>query len=529
MLTANIASQNGNYEKRYTIACFDEDVFRRAKIIFNEYHLGGVILNDSFEDSEWKLTNQLRNKTISFQWSEVNYTKNASPWIECSYPLFIDSVKTYIIFNLGSVDLDTLWEIAGSLRQLIELTEKELLCSAITHPSHITEFLEVLPGVSEHRDAFIEALEERQWRCPLRASTGRQRVLAEFGAYFRFNDTLANFWESAKEKEKLFWFPLYLWWTLTAILPLRTTEFLLTPRQCLSYKNGRTLIALRRSRLKGGGRKIAYKVDRDYEIVRYIIPDKMAGEIGWYLDATDAMMPTVLSTLFVREPHYEHFKLKPSSLGYYTYGNLSTCLRLFQKKIMGVEKVAEIHLGDTRHIAMISLILSGGSPLICKELAGHKDINISAHYYSNISSFIECSTLEFYRKSHTGAVEMTERRETSLQNKRYSLPVQGGFCDSEAYKQGEIDDCIKCMGIGGELGDCQRCPHFIDGKSGMHLLYESPQKRKEQVDQDSQYLLQTLEAVRRGIGLQEDIQSAILHLQQSCVWYRRSLQHEWEE
>jgi hypothetical protein len=106
-------------------------------------------------------------------------------------------------------------------------------------------------------------------------------------------------------------------------------------------------------------------------------------------------------------------------------------------------------------------------------------------------------------------------------------PVQGGFCDSEAYARGNISDCIKSISADGELGSCTHCPHFIDGQSGVHFLYERPSERKEQVDRDSRYLLQALEAVRRGIGMPEDIQSALLRLQQSGAWYGRCLQNEW--
>jgi len=241
------------------------------------------------------------------------------------------------------------------------------------------------------------------------------------------------------------------------------------------------------------------------------------------------MLPTALSTLFVREPHYAHFSRKPYTYsGYYTYSNLSTCLRCFQESIIGVDEGSKIYLGDTRHLAMIGLILSGGSPLICKELAGHNDINISSHYYSNISNFIECATYEAHRKSRAWTAELPERDALISNKQKQYVPVQGGFCDSEVYERGEIGDCIKCISPDGELGDCLRCPHFIDGNNGVHFLYSNPARRKMQVDRDSQYLLETLEAVRRNIGLPEDIQSALLRLQQSSVWYGRSLKNEWE-
>ena len=200
---------------------------------------------------------------------------------------------------------------------------------------------------------------------------------------------------------------------------------------------------------------------------------------------------------------------------------------MFQEKIMGVRDDSRIHLGDTRHLAMIGLILSGGSPLICKELAGHNDINISSHYYSNISNFIECATFEAHRKSRAWTAELTEHGTLGSLNRNPSVPVNGGFCDSEVYGRGEIYDCIKSIGADGELGNCLRCPHFINDKSGVHLLYSNSAERKAQVDRDSQYLLEMLEAVRRGIGLPEDIQSALLRLQQSSVWYGRSLKSDW--
>jgi hypothetical protein len=529
MLTANAAPQQGNYDKSYAAAIFDADVLKKAKNLFEEYHRNGIILNGNFSDSEWHLTNQLHNLTIGFRFDEVGYYKNAKPWIGCKYESFVDCVKAYMMFTLGSLTILTIREIVHSFRLFTALPQTQLIGFTSEHVSHMAAFIAVLPGENAMRDAVIEALEEKQLYAPRQTGMTRQRVLSGLGTYFKFNDAMQDLWVSVSDKEKLFWFPLYLWWTVTAILPLRTTEFLLTPRECLSTQNGKTLISLRRTLLKGGGRRLSYRVDKDYEIVQYTIPDKMAADISWYLSATADMTPSSLSTLLVQQPHYARFSKMPnSSLGYYTYANLSTCLRHFLADVMGVNEDSKIHLGDTRHLAMISLILSGGSPLICKELAGHADINVSSHYYSNISSFIESAVFDAHRKNRVWMAELTERPLSLPTIPRQGIPVQHGFCDSKAYSHGEISDCIKAIGTGGELGDCRRCPHFIDGKSGVHLLYGNPLERKAQVDGDSHYLLQTIEAVRRGIGLHEDIQSALLRLQQSCSWYGRSLFDELE-
>lgn len=528
MLTSNAVPQCGNYEKYYSTTFFDGEAFAKAENLFDEYRLCGVILNNSFNDREWLFTNQLSNISISFQLNETSYQRNAAPWVGCGYAMFVRSVKTYAVFCLGSISISGIREIVNSLRMFVEFSEEYLMAAALERANHMSGFLSALPGGHTRRDAMIESLEERQWGSRVQPGKNRQRVLAELGTYFKFDDAMQGLWESIKASEKLFWFPLYLWWTLTAILPLRTTEFLLTPRECLTMGNGKTLVTLRRTKLKGGGRGLSYLVDKDYEKVRYIIPDKMAGEIERYQEATNTMTPTPLSTLFVQEPHYAYLGKKlHGDLGYYTYTNLSTCLRRFQEDVMGVSDESRIHLGDTRHLAMIGLILSGGSPLICKELAGHDDINISSHYYSNISSYIKSATYEAHLKYRAPMADLAEQSVQLPKTLKQSVPVQGGLCGSGAYVHGGIDDCIKSIGLGGEIGDCRRCPHFIDGDSGVHLLFSNPVERKQQVDKDSQYLLQTLEAVRRGIGMPEDIQSALLRLQQSGSWYRRCLQNEW--
>ena len=530
MLTANAVKQTGNYEKYYATAFFDAEVFEKVQVLFEDYKTSGVITSGSFTDDTWRLTNQISTMTISFHFNELLYRKNAVPWIGCKYSTFVKSAKTYAMFKLGSMSIQNIRDIINSFHAVSEMSEDALLVMVSDFSFHIAELLATLPGESNRRDIVIETLEERSCSRCNDSGVNRQRVLSGLGTYFRFNDALQKYWDSASNDEKTFWFPLYLWWNVTAILPLRPTEFLLTPRECLSYENSKNILTLRRTTLKGGGKKFSYRIDEDYEIVRYEIPDAMAHEITWYMDATAHMEPAPLSTLFVLEPHYAYFARKPygRNCGYYSYRNLSTCLRRFQETVMGVDEESKIFLGDTRHLAMIGLILSGGSPLICKELAGHEDINISSHYYSNISRFIKCATYEAHLKSRTQSAELVERKPTSLTAHAQRVPVSDGFCSSEIYAYGEIYDCAKSINARGEIGDCSHCPYFIDGESGVRFLYANPMERKAQVDWDSQYLLQTLEAVRRGIGMPEDIQSALLRLQQSSIWYGRSLKIEWE-
>lgn len=516
MLTARADTGDGNYERHYIVVGIDEEALAHAKSIFDAYHRAGVIQNSSFADDEWLLSDQVRKTALRFNRNELAFHANARHWMGCSYRCFVDTTKAYVVFHLGSIVLPGIRELSRSLQTLAG--------KSFDNPPvgpHELELLKLLPGGSETRDQVIEAIEERLLIAP-RKYVKRQRILADFETYFAFNDALEKFWSTADERKRLFYFPVYFWWNLTAILPLRPSEFLLTPRQCLERKGTDNILSLRRTKLKGGGKKIRYSIDGDYQAVKYSIPEKMALEIERYQTATRGMSPVSLGTLFVHQPHYSYFaKSNPSSSVYYTYQNLSYCLNRFQEDILNMpESGHRINLGDTRHLAMISLIVSGGSPIICRELAGHEDINVSSHYYANISRFVECATYEIYKRQKGGRVEMLERQKSHMGE---SIPVDGGRCASATYIAGEIADCVRSMGPDGELGHCQSCPNFIDGKSGRYLLFSDPAEKKSRVDEDSKYLMRILEMVRKGKGCNEDIQSALLRLQHSSSRYSRCL------
>jgi len=522
MLTARTDAAAGNYERYYVVTGINEETLRQAKDVFENYRARGVILNESFADDEWLLTNQLQRLTLRFGANEISFKKTAGKWMGCSYRSFVDGMKAYTVFHMGSLALPGLRELVRGLTQLAEKSEPPA-------GRHSVELLKLLPGGGEAKDRVIEDMEERILFGYKGHTRKRQRVLADFSAYFRFNDALEDFWSGANDSEKSFYFPLYFWWNLTAILPLRPTEFLLTPRECVERKNGENILTVRRTAIKGGGRKIWYSVDGDYNLMKYAIPDKMATEIERYQKVTARMPLSSVAALFAQEPHYLYLgRAVPSFSIYYTYSNLSYCLKMFQESVMNIESDSDerINLGDTRHLAMISLIASGGSPVICKELVGHEDINISARYYANISRFVECATYEMYRKQKGSSVDLLAHRPSVASGK--TVEVSGGRCDSADYMGGGISDCIRHMGQNGELGCCASCQHFIDGKSGRHLLFSDAGERRKQVDDDSRYLMRVLEMARKGRGCQEDIQTALLRLQHSSALYSRCLYRNME-
>jgi hypothetical protein len=509
---------NGNYGRTLIVDEFGDDVIEHARNVFDEYKSRGVLLNNSFDDDVWRVYDEKQTTGL------MRFQIGAIPdWIGCSAAEYRAYVKSYITLQFGGLSPFTLQNLA---RELLRLTEQDFLWTEIANDSayHIGEFLQLLPNGGAERDGVIERFSE-QASAKRTSGKGQQRVLADFQTYLRFNDALSDFWTAANRDEKLFYFPLYFWWNLTTILPLRVTEFLLTPRNCLCGNK----LTVRRTKLKGGTEKLGYRISDDYSRNTYELPESLASEIAEYISATQTLPQPEIGTLLVTRPHYSYRGINTTMWGrrYYTYRNLTDAMNLFRTRIFGGTEIEPPRFGDTRHIAMANLILSGGSPTICRELAGHADIGVSSHYYTNISTIVECATLARLRKAKGGTeASVAGEQKFSLAKPVNSQRVAGGFCDSIAYAQREISDCLKIITPNGAIGDCAACPHCVPDDEGLHLKFTDAAKAA--VDADSRYLMQMVELVRKGLGYSEDIGTALLRLQHSANNYSMRIKEEME-
>lgn len=516
-------SLEGGYDRYLQIKNLDDETMEKAEGIFSFYKEKQVILSGDFRDDSWELSDERTKIWLRFSISEPLFHKNAMTWMGCGFGCFQSAVKAYALFKMGSLSLKSLGSVVNTLRQLGE-ADFDGAVGIGKNAGHAAELLGMVPGYSTERDAVMEALEENNAASGRRR--GRQRVLADFRSYFRFHDELGKFWKTAAEAEKLFYFPLYLWWNLTAVLPLRPTEFLMMPRECLSVQEAGECVSVRRTRLKGGA-KLTYTIEGDFDVKKYPVSRELAREIRWYMEMTDRMAASPVGALFRREActRYKRWDKGTAVDTAYNYSNLSNTLKIFRQEVLPRrDDIAEIHLGDTRHIAMMNLVISGGSPSVCMELAGHGDIDTSSHYYANMAGLVECATYEMYRKGRKGPMAAIKgSRKYSVTPVRERTRIKDGWCCSDARRERRVDDCIMAVSPAGEIGDCKSCQHFRADRQGVELDFYDPVRGKETVDADSWFLMHMVEAVRQGIGRQEDIRSAMLRLQQSCGHYRDCL------
>lgn len=521
MIISSAVIADGSFRRNMVINKLDPSVVDHVTEIFRIYNDRGTIIAGSIDSDVWILSNERKYTELSFRVNEFAYRRFAEDWIHCSYSLFVKYLKAFSLLKLGSLEI---YPIHKTIDQIIRLVESKdpftfVPTRAVCH--YVAEFLRLLPEISESREQLscrIDALSSAD------SKSGDQRLLSDFAAYLRFHDSMKAVWSDAAEDDRLFIFPLWLWWNLTMILPLRPTEFLLTPNDCVTSHEGRQMIRIRRTRLKGLGGEISYTVDGDFEINEYPVPDNIADQILWYNEALKKRGYESGKYLFSLAYHYDYLQTPDFRRvhDYYNYRHMQYDLSKFYDHFAPEDP--RLRLGDTRHLAMISLIISGGSPVVCRELAGHDSIEVSSHYYSNIANLVECATYEFYRKSIKAHAEPPSRSsQYVLDLPSKQVRTDGGWCCSPEFLSHSVKDCILSISHNGEIGSCNDCKYFRPDRQGMIFRFEDTDFNKERVKADSWFLMYMTEAVRLGGTTNSDLYRALLRLQNSCSDYHNSI------
>ena len=504
MMSASIATEVFNGYSRYlVIEKMDDESIRRAKEKFLKLRADGVIIHGDYDDDLWVMSNEKHEYRIKFRVNEQEYISNTQEWTGCSYACFCDCIKTFIVFRLGMVELSSISQICHTLCTITE-QKLDMAIENVKDKYILESFLSLLPADTPYIGELIERLQEIKFSENIK---GNSRKLPDFASYFKFNDCVKEAWKLFDKEKKIYYFPIYFWWNLTAILPLRVTEFILTPRDCLSMNGSVWKLTVRRTKLKKGSGQIHYKVSKDYDLNSYEIPDWMANEVLNYINATADDAQSELGTLFV--------PIDGSKYRYLTYVQLQNRLGEFLETMMGDRKYP-VRLGDTRHIAMINLILSGGSPVICRELAGHESVEVSSNYYANLSGAVETIVYEHFKRGK-GEASLNGSLRFSLSRPADAIPVEGGWCDYNGMLSGDISECIKSYDRDYGLGDCRNCLHFYPKKQG--LLLEIAKERKYELDEDSKFLIRMIDVVRKGKGFEENIAAALARVQTDAYKY----------
>lgn len=535
--------ENEKFTVILSIPNIDNDAINEAEKIFLSYKDKGIIKTGYFTDNEWYVTDEYSNHKLDFNIGKQNYKIFEEKY--CIKLLdFIKYLKTYIICLFGVLSFIAMQHIILGIKKIVNEAGSSLenmsMDYTFTFWNRISEFFSLLPcdenadisSLLSHMDIFEEI--------SIWGNSQEQRKLSNFESYFRFNDILKRFWNEACLEEKLFYFPIWMWWNISAILPLRPREFLLTPRKCLVQKDDKYFIRVRRDKLKGSKSNPYYKINNDYEIFEYQITKELFEQIQWYIDNTNEFMDTDLKTLFITDTHYVKWgRCKPYKSRFFSYQNMRTCLRYFYEQIIkekynykiifdkeeinlsNEDEIEFIHLGDTRHIALINLIAEGATPMIAMILAGHDNPEMSSHYYSNISTLIECRTYRQYKKMISNNQNYAiSKWEKNFDVEEFVLLEGDGRCYSPKVKNHDYSDCCKTIGPSGEIGLCETCLYY---RAENKKFTDSKDLYKNRIQRECENLEEIIKKVRSGHGENEEIIQVLLRLKDESYSYQKYL------
>lgn len=507
-LAENLFSSNLNFIELNSLS------ISFAKERFIEFQNAGVIKNGcSFEDSVWRTTNEYANVGLYFDFNLFAYKKYEAVF-HLPFNSFVDYAKAYClsIFNknvLVSIE-NTLLDIKHLIEKDYEDVCDELADLNFYSVNRISDFLSLLV-TDENSDKMERLIATMDSYADIKYGYNKsfnQRELADFDSYFEFDDIIKDYWKSnISEEDRFFYYPLYIWWVLTAVIPLRPREFLLTERNCIHKKpDGKYELKLKRNQLKGGfNGELSHKISDAYITTTIDVPPYLGELIETYISETNKYENTDLNTLFVTDPHYKKWgQTKHSDSRFLTYMNMNTILKYFFKEIVqdkygytikydsadvdhDNKEIRYIHLGDVRHIAFINLMQEGATPVTAMLLGGHTNIEMASHYYSNVVSFIECKTYRQYRKQLSGDVQYKLSHTSKLPPVGIPCPLSdGGLCYSDHYKNGSITDCLMASGPNGEIGYCPECNLYR--KDNMSY-FSGDDIYKRHIEQDSKELV----------------------------------------
>lgn len=539
------------FSAHMNIIYFDSISIAAAKARFIQFQDAGVIKSDcSFDDMVWYTTNEYSNVGLHFSFNQFSYAGYYEAIWGLSFSEFVVCVKCYLLSIFGRRVLQTMENVLLDLRHIINANPNDIYGTTdvirIRRPALCEDFLSILSGSVEAGDeAERLVLAVAQYNnIHENLPRNNQRTLAEVDTYVRFDEIIKDFWRTSLSKDKrLFFYPLYLWWLITAVLPLRPHEFLLTPRDCLVQNENGYFLKLRRNRIKGRrGREIAHKISEDYSTDIYRIPEYLANELQQYLDFTAEYDSTEIETLFIVDTHYKKWgQRKHNNSRYLTYVNMNTILRYYYKEVvcerlgltiiydredrhLADDEIGYVHLGDTRHISLINLMKEGGTPVIAMMLAGHENTDMANHYFTNLDKWVECKTYRMYRRLTSGD---TKYRLTASLTAHPLLTASGGSplsdggrCFSAKYQVQNFEDCLGAIGENGEIAYCPNCS-FYRCKGESFFGYEDIYKRN--LNSDCEALKHATKLAREGKGSIEDIGEAMLKLRASSYSYEEYL------
>lgn len=491
---------------------YSPDTFEKSRDILKKLCRDGKVDN-SFEDQSWYCYNGVEHFSINFDLNERLYSAHIGKEFSISRKSMINMLKCFAIFLFGDLVFSTIAavKIRGIKNFLESYGEKGVLYNS-DQIYAIEQFLAFINTPGDQTERIVATLPRDKKKSPA------SRKLAPMVNYVVIDEEVSRMFENGEIDDSLFarYFPVYFWVKVTFVIPLRPTEMVLTPFDCLKKDDRGVYLTLRRTQLKKGRKTVFYDVEKDYKMFKYPVPDnKTVKNIEKYISLTGAHKrkylfdydETIVSNNKMSKDSFH--KLLDDFVEDRLNGNPDYMASLHAS---GILMFGDMNPGDSRHLALINLILSGTLPQICKALANHENIHTTEGYYGNISSYLESSAFQrMMKKLGSYRLNYEENHNRALVKKGY----RQSFCISPRHSvdPSDVSDCREQN----HREECMGCKYYVVSETELKAYLEKEKsdlekrfrsflfavlddKRRNDIDKDKLFNDLQTSIARFGIG-----------------------------
>ena len=375
---------------KYKVNNTSEEIYRQW---FDELKKEGKIISSSYDDNLW----------ICFE-DKDSPTKRLSFSFLDAHPQMEKIVKNYVLVKLyvQKCSLPTAAKRLLHIKHFMEDTD-------FVNPDNVKDYQKIIGTWNENKKRETVSIKEFLQFSNLdhagvyydvvkniRRAENSYRALPDFQGVLLFDYIVNDYWETVKDSENRYrLFPVILWWKLTTAIPTRPIEFFNLKRDCIYERNGRYFFKIERLKTELGKKLAVSDIITDFEInaeLYFLIHDYVD-----YCNKIDDCIylispPTcdviyrniVLNTRqkFTKEKmnKYYHAFQKEIVEGQYHY-------KMVRSRETKEGELPYIYYGDTRHLAIMNMMLQGINPIYIAQIAGHHTLDAQVGYYSHLETF----------------------------------------------------------------------------------------------------------------------------------------------
>lgn len=396
---------------------------------FNGLKEKGIINTSSqFYDERWLIKIGEEEFYVNFTIDELFFIKITSlKKMKINYGDFNLAFRKFIIEKIQVLSKGRVKSLSTLLRNIIEKTfffeEKNVenilpfLHTDIFSVNNILEFFDFFTDF-KIPEVYFDTIDESE-----AVIKAKSRILPNFESVFDFIDIVNDFKTTAKEPELILYFPVILWWSISSIIPLRPSELLRIRYDCLECIGNKYYINLRRTISKGtkSGKKNGLNIDDLYKNDKIEISQECFELVTRYKRYVELYCPNDKKQFLFSKELYRiaiplnkqrqkinkhiitSIELKNLLNNFYIkiiqnkYGRQIIERNEIEKKYSSLDKVYIERMTpyDSRHIAIINLILMGNEHQTVMRMADHSRIETTMGYYNHIEEYANAYSISY--------------------------------------------------------------------------------------------------------------------------------------